>query len=188
MNEVREDGPALQKLFTAIEPKGYHEQVPPEMDQLAKQREAMVDLGEGAYDVHVSDQPADDDTEDNELSPMTFARLLSTSGDTAIQILKEMCDAEMAMGNPKNMPEPVLGWYALTLTYQLGALEACNGPQRPAHAAQLAAAIAGMRAYRTPYANGVIDEIDLILSERVPMMQRLIPGQDLTYGGVLSWA
>lgn len=183
--EQREDGPALQKLFTKIEPPTtYRESVPEGLDVMADREPVFlaVDPAVEGSDTTVLEAGGESVALPN---PYDYARELAKCGDVAINILKEMCDAEMALGNPKNMPEPVLGWYALTLTNQLVLLEACNGPQRQAHAEQLAASLRGVRSYKTPYADGICAEVAAILEERKPMIAKLWPELDVTYGGVL---
>lgn len=126
------------------------------------------------------------ETEDDEVldaGPIHYAHKLHQAGEAAIAIVANMCEAEFAQGNPRNLPEPILGWYVMTLTYQLCVLEACGADieGRLSHARQLNAARGAFTKYGGPYANGVRLEVADALHRR-----KQWPGVvDLTYGGLL---
>lgn len=177
--EQHDDGPAVAKLFAQIDASaGYRTEVPDDMDLLA-----MVKAEPNG---EVRNLP--DDEDDAVMSPVHYAHQLHQAGEAAISILCNMAESEFAIGNPRNMPEPVLGWYAMTLAYQLCVMEACALPagKRMAQAAQLEAAVKVLRPNKTQYSDGVLEEIGSVLVDRAPMMAKLIPGEDLTYGGKLG--
>lgn len=175
-----DDGPAVAKLFAQIDAAaGYRTEVPEGADLLA-----MVKAEPNG---EIKPLPADEDGE-AVISPVDYAARLHAAGEAAISILCNMAEAEFAIGNPRNMPEPVLGWYAMTLTYQLCLMEACALPRakREAHVGQLVAAVKAIRPMDTKYSRGVLEEIGEALREREPMLAKLLPGEDVSYDGQLG--
>lgn len=119
----------------------------------------------------------------------SVGKAMHQAGEAAIVILANMAEAEFAMGNPRNMPEPILGWYALTLAYQLCLFEFTGRPleERTAHAGQLKAAI-GALGGSTDYARGVQDEVAEVMTNRLEVARKLLGAEaDLGYGGRLAW-
>lgn len=106
--------------------------------------------------------------DDIDMGPLNYPRKLHEAGEAAIQIVCNMCEAEAAGGNLRNIPEPILGWYVMTLAYQLCVLEACSADvsTRASHARQLIAARTAFEKYRGPYADGVREEVEETLTLR----------------------
>lgn len=145
-------------------------------------REATAPMLEPAPAADSSDEQGTGDIID--VGPIHYAHKLHECGEGAIAIVSNMCEAEFAMGNPRNLPEPILGWYNLTLTYQLLVLEACGAAPdvRSAHARQLAAARAAFVKYAGAYASAVRAEVDDSLGRRKHWGTTRDDG---TYGGIL---
>jgi hypothetical protein len=193
MNDTpHDDGPKVAKLFADIDARtGYREALPATMDVRAAAQapdenpEALASNG----DPEDGDAPSPAQVQGQALIQEVGVRL-HQAGEAAIAILANMCEAEFALGNPRNMPEPMLGWYALSLTYQLCVLEFTGRAydEREAHARQLAATTAAL-GRRTSYAQDVQAEINALLAERVPTVRRLLDlgdDGDVSYG-VLAW-
>lgn len=126
-----------------------------------------------------SDAEQDED-EGTDVGPIHYAHKLHQAGESAIAIVANMCESEFAQGNPRNLPEPILGWYVMTLTYQLLVLEACNDSREALcqHAEQLRLARAAFGKYTGSYANGVREEVADALTRR-----KVWTEGDHTYGG-----
>lgn len=168
MSEPREDGPKLQKLFAKLEGPGQH--LPPET----------------AFEGGVKAPKPEEDDSPVDVGPIHYAERLHESGEAAIQIVCNMCECEAAMGNLRNVPEPILGWYLMTLTYQLCVLEAtlARYDQRKAHAAQLQAVRDVFDRFTSPYAKGVREEVDDVLERRY--RPKGLEEEDRHYRGVLT--
>lgn len=178
----REDGPAIARLLNSVDGGsrptdlasivGTH--VPPEHG---------LTPAVTCDDVSVPENEAEDGVD---VGPIHYAHKLHQAGEAAIAIVSNMCEAEFAMGNPRNLPEPILGWYVMTLTYQLCVLEAVNAPhaRRAAHVAQLRAARAAFAHLQGEYAEVVRGEIAEVLEHRY--RDPALADEDRTYGGTLS--
>jgi hypothetical protein len=211
MNTPREDGPAIAKLFTAIDgPASFKEVMPASLAGMVGApgsdypihdlglRPIMGDdpvqgplhgiplesLGRDAEDQGVN---TDGDPEDEGVvvGPINYAHKLHQAGEAAIGIVCNMCEAEFAGGNPNNMPEPILGWYVLTLSYQLCVLEAVEQPVAPrlAHAQQLRAALIAFKRHHGPYAQAVRADVGEVLRTR--FVPAALAGEDLGYGDTI---
>ncbi len=130
---------------------------------------------EGEHEIDISNMDMED------LGPVHYAHKLHQAGEAAIQIVCNMADAEFAMGNPNNIPEALLGWYVMVLTYQLCVLEAVGADEEALemHADQLRAAISAFKRHKGAYGDGVREEIEFVLANR-----KTFKG-DGTYGGKL---
>lgn len=168
-NEPREDGPAIAKLLGAIDgaqvlqpgPKELF--LPPGVDKPSA--ETMTRFQGGT---NLDPAPAaSDDTSEANVGPFNYAHHLHQSGEAAIQIVKNMVEMELAYGNPDELPEPILGWYCMTMAYQLCVLEATLARYdiRKAHADQLQAARNAFT-FKSEYADGVRAEITEVLATR----------------------
>lgn len=195
---LREDGPKIAALLnqidggsrptTAASVAGVHldpalglqPAVPGSL--VAPPRETtFVDIAPAAHGGEDLDGEEQDESEEQG-NPYFYGRKLHEAGEAAIAIVANLCEAEFAQGNPRNLPEPILGWYVMTLTYQLCVLEACNAPVegRLAHAHQLDTARKAFAKYTGPYADSVREEVEDVLTRR----KRWDDG-DGTYGGLL---
>lgn len=134
--------------------------------------------------VPAADSSEEEDDDSIDAGVIHYPRKLHEAGEAAIAIVANMCEAEFAMGNPRNLPEPILGWYVMTLSYQLCVLEATAQPAdaRAAHARQLDAARKAFAKYTGPYAEGVREEVDETLRMRYHWDAIRDDG---TYGGIL---
>lgn len=186
-NAPREDGPALQRLFAKVDgPAVQH--LPPEtaFEGAIRAPETQDILTEcpncGAKDgVHLEDceLPVD-------VGPINYAMHLHEAGEAAVQIVKNLCESEFAQGNPRNIPEPILGWYCMTMLYQLCVLEAtlARYDLRKAHAEQLQAARDAFNKYTGGYADGVREELAEVLTTR--FRPKGLAEEHLDYRGVLK--
>lgn len=182
----REDGPAIASLFARLEgeapppapppPGGTH--LPPEAGLTPNVSTEQL----------ASDEPMGDDemTEEQRNGPMQYVARLHQAGEAAIQIVKNMVDAECAGGNPRNIPEPILGWYIMTMTYELCVLEACLAKydQRKAHAEQLQYVRNVFKRYEGEYADGVREEVEEVLKTR--FRPKGLDDEHADYRGVLK--
>lgn len=176
MTEPREDGPALQKLFAQLDgPAGKH--LPAEQ---AFAGGVKVPKPEG----EAGTKEAEGDAVD--VGPIQYAERLHEAGEAAIQIVSNMCESEFAGGNPHNIPEPILGWYAMCLTYQLCVLEAtlARYDQRKAHAAQLQAVRDVFARFNSVYADTVREEVNEVLRDR--FRPKALAEEHADYRGVLK--
>lgn len=220
MNEQREDGPGIQKLFAKLDgPVSFKTEIPDEIAGMANGNgdpveehprigwfevvtPADADGKVHTYRMHVdgriegfpegsavfngilpllSDEPGEIDSQ--MVGPVNYAKKLHQAGEAAIIIASESCMAEFAYGNPCNIPEPVLGWYTMTLAYQLLLFEAVERPydERRQHADQLAAARKAFSRHDTAYAKAVKADIAEALNTRYTPTN--LQGEDLSYGG-----
>lgn len=225
MNEPREDGPGIQKLFAKLDgPAKFDTVIPDEIAGMANgngdpiedhphmgwfevMTPADADGNVHTYRVHVDgriegfpegcavfngilplldDDEAAAEIESQTVGPINYAKKLHQAGEAAILIASNTCEAEFAYGNPCNIPEPVLGWYTMTLAYQLLLFEAVERPrdEREEHAGQLAAARKAFSRHDTPYAKAVKADIAEALNTRYT--PKALAGEDLTYGGLVS--
>lgn len=196
--EPREDGPALQRLFATIEGPGQHVDAGTAMAELQAGKPKAGELtchhcGAKELEPHLDDCPLVDTGDDGDaipegfedIGPIHYAHKLHEAGEAAIAILSNMCEAEFAQGNPRNLPEPILAWYAMTLSYQLCVLEATlqRYDQRKAHAGQLQAARNAFAKYTGPYADSVRADIAETLDKRY--RPKGLEEESKTYHGVL---
>lgn len=211
----REDGPAVARLFDQLDGRapqqgdaasaGTHLDPAAVMAAMTGNKrnpatEPMVchACGAGPLEAHKDDCPV---VGGNELEPadpnaipegfediglINYAHKLHEAGEAAIAILANMAEAEFAMGNPRNLPEPIIAWYVMTLAYQLCVLEATLQPYdaRKAHAAQLQAAREVFKRHTGAYADGVRAEVDTTLAERYRPQELADEAKD--YRGVLA--
>jgi hypothetical protein len=221
VNDQREDGPALQKLFGKLDgPAKFDTVIPDEVMALIGDNSdvARPALGrfiviappaeEGgrahAYTIHIDgriegfpegsvvdngilpllqDEPDDGDSQ--VVGPVNYAKKLHQAGEAAIAIAANSCEVEFAYGNPCNIPEPIIGWYTMTLAYQLLLFEAVERPydERLQHAEQLAAARKAFSRHDTPYATAVKADVAEALNTRYTPTN--LQKEDLSYGGVI---
>lgn len=186
----REDGPALQKLFQKLDgpavrpaptPQAFTAQV-----GAGKREPAPAAIEENELALATSGDPVEGEQQQQEdpgPTPYDYGHALHQSGEAAIQIVKNMVDAEAAGGNLRNIPEPILGWYVLTMTAQLCVLELCRAPrpERQAHAEQLQFARNVFDRFDDPYAQAVKGDIASMLEERVTLAD-----EDRSYQGKLK--
>lgn len=117
---------------------------------------------------------------------INYAQCLHEAGEAAIQIVKNMVDAEISMGNPRNIPEPIMGWYVMTMAYQLCLMEACDTvlDVRIGHAQQLSFALKAFKTHAGAYADAVREDVATALAERY--RPAALEGEDRTYAGLLA--
>lgn len=176
MNEKREDGPRIGRLLSMVDGGA----PPPDVrdsEIVHLPAEEMFKINEKLK--AIGDAPEGDTVD---LGPVHYAEKLHESGEAATQIVANMCEAEFAGGNPRNIPEPIIGWYVMTLAYQLCVMEAVN--MSPAaisdHVGQLNDVRRVFKRYETPYGDGVREEVRTVLRDR-----RTYGDKDGTYGGTL---
>ena len=187
MNTPREDGPAIAKLFDKIDgPVSFRQDIPEDIKAMVAPLGAIPveSLGRDEEGEGVN---TDGDPEDGVIvGPINYAHKLHQAGEAATNILCGMAEAEFAGGNPNNMPEPILGWYCLTLVYQLCVFEAVEFKleARQPHAEQLRAALNAFKRHHGEYANAV--RADVAEALRTRFVPAALAAEDLSYGGVIT--
>lgn len=178
-----DDGPAIGRI-TIISPSSEPEGGQHVFEVYADGRITGFPGGSAVYNgILPLLQESADEGESQVVGPINYAKKLHQAGEAAIQIAAASCESEFAFGNPCNIPEAVLGWYTMTLAYQLLLLEAVERPldERELHAGQLQAARKAFDRHKTPYAQAVKADVAEALNTRYTPLA--LQGEDLSYGG-----